>query len=198
MSGFMTPNAPPAGYTVSRLVTIGCGSPPTMSVGVVEASRRKIQTQAVAERRRRHLQELLVAGREVIGEPVRGADRHAAVSGHVPCRAAARREIPPLLVHSRLTRRKPGISGVEEPGRRVDELRAAHAAAEIVPVENRRAEGSFVAHLLSEEGLPAKAGVDRERGAWRATNPDRTARDRTGRDPRHPGRRAPGSPVGRA
>jgi hypothetical protein len=93
MSGFIAPNAPAGGNTVSRLVT-------QMSVRIVESPGRKIDERAIAERRRGGLEELEIADREVIRESVRRTHRHAAVAGDIPGHAQARREIQPLPVHA--------------------------------------------------------------------------------------------------
>ena len=53
--------------------------------------------------------------------PYDDAHRGAAITGHVPRDADARREVPPLRVHARLAVGEARIAGIDEPGRRIRE-----------------------------------------------------------------------------
>ena len=86
-------------------------------IGVVEWHR--CQQRPVAERRRVGVDVVIFACHEVVRHRVRRADREASVAVHVPRGAAARRQVPPLLVHPRLrVGREPRVSRVEQSRRR--------------------------------------------------------------------------------
>ena len=162
MCGSVAPNAPYGMNGHRGLVTIGCGSPPRCAYGLIEPSGRIFDERAVAERRRVRVDQVVLAVREVVGEPVGRTNRHAAVSGHVPREPDARREIPPLLVQPAPPRREARVAGIDETGRRVREHRALDVVPEVVEAE---VVDRAVQDVLSEVRLPAKARVDRHAAA---------------------------------
>ena len=137
---------------MSALVAIGCGLPPTMRVGIVKGRRR--DERPVAPGRRRGVDVHVVAAREVVGQPVRGAERQAPVANDVPREAEARREIQAPLVIAALAVGEAAVAGVDQPGRRVEEHLAPDVVREVVEVE---VGGPAVQHLLTEEWFPANA-----------------------------------------
>ena len=118
MLGSVAPNAPNGMYCVSRLVTIGCGSPP-MPYG----SSKPPAGSTISDRLPNGGAEALMLWRSAVGKSYEMPyDERRAVrpfAAHVPRPADARREIQPLLV-------QPGLAAAGNPRRPDREDPPAH------------------------------------------------------------------------
>ncbi len=94
---------------------------------------------------------------EVVPERIAGAHGHPAVAGGIPRETNTRRELQPVVLHSRVAIGKAGITWIQEPGRRVRVLCGALAGE--VPIDAEVVDGA-VANLLRKAGFPAQAIVD--------------------------------------
>ena len=130
-----------------------------MRIRRVHASRRIRQPQQVAVRRTGSQAEPRLGDREVVVQPIGRAHRHPAVAEHVPGQADARRHVLPLPLESGTSLGESLVAGIDEPGRRVHELRALDAAAEVIQAE---VGDCTLGNLLTEERLPADARIQRQ------------------------------------
>ena len=126
-------------------------------VGIVEQTRRILDEGAVAERRSAGVDVVVLAGHEVVPHGVGRPHRETAIAADIPRDAAARRQVPPLLVQPGLSLRESGISRIRETRRRVMEHRALDLLLEVFHPEDR---DRVVLDVLPEVGLPPQAVVD--------------------------------------
>ena len=124
------------------------GIPADASIWIVEQPRRILDDRAVAEWWRPGVDVVVLAGHEVVPHGIRRTQSETAVAANVPRHAAARREIPPLLVQAGLPLRETGIAGIGQTRGRVVEDSALDPLLKVLDV-------------LAEVRLPAHAVVDR-------------------------------------
>ena len=134
------------------------GIPADASIRIVEQSRRILDDRAVAEWWRPGVDVVVLAGHEVVPHGIRRTQSETAVAANVPRHAAARREIPPLLVQAGLPLRETGIAGIGQTRGRVVEDSALDPLLKVFHPEDR---DRVVLDVLAEVRLPAHAVVDR-------------------------------------
>ena len=128
-------------------------------VAVRVFERHAVQLDAIAERRGRCRDVEELRAREIVIQPVRRSNGRAAITGHIPGDARARREIGPLLVHARLAGWETRITGIDQAGGRILEPLCLDALAEVV--EDEIGDGAVV-DVLAEVRLPPHAHVERD------------------------------------
>ena len=187
MSGSIAPNAPYGMNSVFAFVTIGCGSPPNCRYGIVEQPGRILDSVRLPNGGAVRVDDVVFRRREVVGEPVRGAHRRAAVAVHVPGKTHARREVQPLLVLAALPVRETRVARVDQPGGRVHEHRALHVVPEVVQAEVETAPFSTFCPKYGSQRRPA---LTRHPAASLARCPARRRRGST-----DPSAESPGPPC---